>query len=52
MYIVLFVSQLYHIAKESRTDHTGDVELVNFPAHLGYGHKNIYKAPVLKEIVG
>ncbi|KAK7103558.1 lysophosphatidylserine lipase ABHD12-like [Littorina saxatilis] len=43
--------KLYQVAKSSRSSHTKDVKLVNFDSRYGYGHKNIYKAPELKEIV-
>ena len=52
-YVPMFLSshQLYQIAKKSRSRHTGEVEMVGFASHHGYGHKNIYKAPELKDIV-
>ncbi|XP_076442520.1 lysophosphatidylserine lipase ABHD12-like [Babylonia areolata] len=43
--------KLYESAKKTRSHRTGGVEMVNFESHFGYGHKNIYKAPELKEIV-
>ncbi|XP_025104567.1 monoacylglycerol lipase ABHD12-like [Pomacea canaliculata] len=43
--------KLYQKAKETRTPATGDVELVVFQGHHGYGHKHIFLAPELPDII-
>jgi abhydrolase domain-containing protein 12 len=43
--------KLYHRARDTRSHKTGTVELVTFGAHLGFGHKLIYKAPELPVII-
>uniref|UniRef100_A0A0B7B861 AB hydrolase-1 domain-containing protein n=1 Tax=Arion vulgaris TaxID=1028688 RepID=A0A0B7B861_9EUPU len=43
--------KLYHKAKDTRTQKTGNVQFVAFEAHLGYGHKLIYKAPELPDLI-
>lgn len=48
---VPFFYQLYQKAKETRTPATGDVELVVFQGHHGYGHKHIFLAPELPDII-
>ncbi|ESO91987.1 hypothetical protein LOTGIDRAFT_233275 [Lottia gigantea] len=43
--------KLFEAAKEIRPDTHGDVEFVTFPGHHGYGHKHIFKAPELPEVI-
>ncbi|BFZ11819.1 hypothetical protein BsWGS_14858 [Bradybaena similaris] len=43
--------KLYHKARDTRNHKTGQVEFVTFEAHLGYGHKLIYKAPELPDLI-
>ncbi|XP_005105030.1 lysophosphatidylserine lipase ABHD12 [Aplysia californica] len=43
--------KLYARAKGTRHHKTGDVEFVDFEGHLGYGHKLIYQAPELPELI-
>ncbi|KAL8608302.1 hypothetical protein ACOMHN_042169 [Nucella lapillus] len=43
--------KLYESAKKTRSQLTGSVEMINFEGQFGYGHKNIYKAPELSDII-
>lgn len=43
--------KLYHVAKEKRSKNNGDLDFVAFESHLGLGHKLIYKAPTLPELI-
>ncbi|GFN85064.1 monoacylglycerol lipase abhd12 [Plakobranchus ocellatus] len=43
--------KLYHKAKATRTEKTKTVEFVPFEANLGYGHKLIYQAPEMADII-
>ncbi|KAK3792307.1 hypothetical protein RRG08_007383 [Elysia crispata] len=43
--------KLYHKAKATRTHKTKNVEFVAFKGDLGYGHKLIYQAPEIGDLI-
>ncbi|GFS18711.1 monoacylglycerol lipase ABHD12, partial [Elysia marginata] len=43
--------KLYNKAKATRTSKTKNVEFVAFKGDLGYGHKLIYQAPEMDDII-